>query len=175
MTSDPLGPEWGYGPDGLRTRDASRVVVLDDAGRVLLVRGGDPTRPGEQWWFTVGGGREAGEDGRRAARRELREEAGIDAAEDAFEGPVWRRVADFPFFGQPCRQSEEFYVLRLDSTVTLSRDGWTAMESDVLTDLRWWDPADLAASGDTYYPTTLPALLAELPARFTGEPRTIGD
>ncbi|WP_432546266.1 NUDIX hydrolase [Kineococcus sp. SYSU DK004] len=171
---DPLGPEWGTAPDGTRTRDASRVVVLDDAGRVLLVRGTDPERPGEAWWFTVGGGRGAGEAARDAAARELREETGLAVAPGDLAGPVWVRTADFPYLGRACRQREEFFVLRLGAGARLSRAGWTALELATLTDVRWWHPDELAASGDTYYPADLPALLADLPPAWSGPPRVIG-
>jgi len=43
-------------------RYAARVLLLDEAGRVLLFRGGDPHRPeAGTWWFTPCGGLDAGE------------------------------------------------------------------------------------------------------------------
>jgi predicted amidohydrolase len=60
-------------------REAVRCLVLDGAGRALLVRyGGDP---GGGWWGPPGGGLEAGEDHLAAARRELREELARDDLE----------------------------------------------------------------------------------------------
>ena len=60
-------------------REAIRCLVLDGAGRALLVRyGGDP---GGGWWGPPGGGLEAGEDHLAAARRELREELARDDLE----------------------------------------------------------------------------------------------
>jgi 8-oxo-dGTP pyrophosphatase MutT (NUDIX family) len=44
------------------TRYAGRVLLVDDARRVLLLQGLDPGDPGAgTWWFTPGGGCEGGE------------------------------------------------------------------------------------------------------------------
>ncbi|PRY17867.1 NUDIX hydrolase [Kineococcus rhizosphaerae] len=171
MSTDPLGPEWGHAPDGTRTRSASRVVVLDGAGRVLLLRGSDPARPGTDWWFTVGGGRGPGESARAAAARELLEETGLAVEAAALDGPVWARTAEFEFLGAACRQTEEFFVLRVAQGFEVSRDGWTDLERDSVTECRWWAPDDLA--GETFYPPDLPSLLAGLPPAWVGEPLVI--
>ncbi|WP_337062726.1 NUDIX hydrolase [Kineococcus sp. G2] len=168
-----MGPEWGTAPDGTRTRSAARVVVLDGAGRVLLVRGTDPAAPGAAWWFTVGGGRGVAEPARRAAARELLEETGIVADPAELVGPVWERTADFPYLGQRCRQHEEFFVHRLPAPAQLSRERWTALETATLTDVRWWDAAELARTTDTVYPAGLAELLGQLPVRWDGPPRRI--
>lgn len=171
--ADPLGPEWAVEPDGTRTRAAARVVLLDGAGRVLLVRGTDPERPGQRWWFTVGGGRGADEPAREAAVRELREETGLLAAPADLDGPVWVRTAEFPFYGRSCRQTEEFFVHRVAAGAALTREGWTQLEHDTLTDVRWFTPAELAGvaeAGEAVYPPDLPRLVADLPDRWDGPP-----
>src|ERR1700733_4365493 len=61
-------------------RRAGRVLVIDPAGRVLLLQGFDPAEPDSPFWFTIGGGLDEGEHSAQAALRELREEAGIVAA-----------------------------------------------------------------------------------------------
>ncbi|MGI4894621.1 MAG: NUDIX hydrolase [Janthinobacterium lividum] len=173
-----LGPEWARGSDGVRTRDAARVVVLDEVGRVLLLRGSDPARAGTDWWFTVGGGLEPGESARAAAVRELREETGLLVESSQLQGPAWVRTAEFSFLGEACRQHEEFFVLRVAANsgaeeVGLDRFGWTELEWESLSEVRWWVPADLASSGTEFYPPKLVALLADLPQVWTGEPRSI--
>src|SRR5215469_2972472 len=60
---------------GLPVRRAARVILLDPADRVLLMRYDQPP-PNGQHWATPGGGAEDGEDYPAAALRELAEETG---------------------------------------------------------------------------------------------------
>ncbi len=67
------------GPVRQRTRrrlTGSRVLCLS-AGQVLLVRHEEP-QSGASYWVLPGGGREPGERFEDAARREVREETGIE-------------------------------------------------------------------------------------------------
>ncbi|MEV0122220.1 NUDIX domain-containing protein [Streptomyces sp. NPDC050703] len=60
-------------------RPAARVLCLDAADRVLLLRWRDPVA-GTYVWESPGGGIEPGETPLAAARRELAEETGLDPA-----------------------------------------------------------------------------------------------
>jgi len=67
------------------------VVAVKD-GRVLLIRRGKP--PGEGRWSLPGGRQRLGETVRETARRELREETGVEAAVTALLDVVDSRDDD---------------------------------------------------------------------------------
>ena len=58
----------GMVDDGWRGRRAARVVLIDAAKRVLLLRASDPSRPEKGiWWEIPGGGQDPGETSEVAA------------------------------------------------------------------------------------------------------------
>jgi 8-oxo-dGTP pyrophosphatase MutT (NUDIX family) len=139
-------------------RQAGRVLVLDPAGRVLLLQGFDPAEPDTRFWFTIGGGLDEGEGTAQAALRELREEAGIVAAAGELAGPVWQRRTEFSFDGIRYRQDEDYYVLRVGH-VQVSLTGLDDIERQTVTGYRWWSDAELAVTAERYYPRELADLL----------------
>lgn len=139
-------------------RVTGRVLVLDPQGRVLLLQGFDPARPQRLFWFTIGGGADPGESLAQAAARELREEAGISAEAADLGEPVWSRRTEFSFDGRLLAQHESYFVLRTTGP-EVSLDGLDHLERDTVTGYRWWDPEELAASGERFYPPELPSLL----------------
>ncbi|MFD6896461.1 NUDIX domain-containing protein [Rhodococcus sp. NPDC060086] len=146
-----------------RARTSARVVLLDDTGRVLLLRGHDPDRPDVRFWFTVGGAVEPGEDLRVAAVRELAEETGHGIAPEQLIGPVWRRVAVFPFNGEVLHSEELFFVLQTPAFEP-GTDGFTELERRMDLELKWFDTdelRELVSAGEPLYPQDLPELLAE--------------
>jgi 8-oxo-dGTP pyrophosphatase MutT (NUDIX family) len=169
-----LGPEWQPGPDGLLFRRGARVILLDDDDRVLLLRGHDVDEPGRRWWFTVGGGIDAGESDRDAAVREVLEETGLLLTADDLDGPVFTRSAIFDFFARTCRQDEVFFLARLTGPASLSTSGWTDVERRVVDDLRWWPLDELARVTEEVFPAGLADLVSGLLGGWDGRTRHLG-
>lgn len=140
-------------------RSSARVVVVDAAGRVLLLRGGDPQRPGPAVWHTPGGGIDPGETPGHAAIREVAEEIGLELAET---GPViWTRRMQFSFDGVRYDQDEVFYFARVDGhDVDDSRQ--TPLERRYLSGHRWFTVAELEAFDELVAPPDLAAQLSVL-------------
>jgi 8-oxo-dGTP pyrophosphatase MutT (NUDIX family) len=150
-------PTPGSPPDPIERR-AARVILLDAAGRLLLLRGHDPARPRHSYWFTVGGGLDEGELPAEGAARELAEETGLVVEPAALGEPVWREVTEFPFDGQSYRQVQDFFALRVPSW-QVRTDGFNAIEEASIDGYLWWHIDDLVASGELFYPDELPALV----------------
>lgn len=143
-------------------RPTARVLLLDPADRILLMKGrlpSAPDRPGV--WFTVGGGVEAGETFLEAADREIREETGLI---DFVLGPVvWVREGVM-LLPEPTLLKECYIVARCKGGDPV-REGWTAIERELIDDIRWWTVAELAATADRVFP---PGLAHRLPPLLGG-------
>lgn len=98
----PPGQHQDQRPRPVRIRHAARVVLLDPAGRVLLMRY-DENPPNGRHWSTPGGGLNPGEDYRDAAARELAEETGWHDIE--LLGELHRRDFDMPYLDVTIRQA----------------------------------------------------------------------
>lgn len=158
MTSD-------VAPDGSRDhpfpRIAARVVLLNGAGRALLLRGFDPASPDIRFWFTVGGALDEGETPAQGALRELREETGLVVAPQQLEGPIWHQTTDIPFNGVWYRQDQDFFAVRVESW-QVNTDGFDAEERDTIDAHHWWSLPELLATDERYYPDELPRLVSEI-------------
>ena len=142
----------------MRLRQAARAIVLDPADRILLVRFDFPAR---SFWATPGGGIDEGETPEQAVARELDEEVGLV---DFELGPwVWTREHVFPFEnGLWDGQTELYMLVRTHAFEPTPRFTPQELEAEYVTGLRWWTPAELAASEEAFAPRRLPELLAAL-------------
>jgi 8-oxo-dGTP pyrophosphatase MutT (NUDIX family) len=136
-------------------RPAVRVLLVtrEPDPRVLLLAAQDPDR----FWFPPGGGLEAGEDARAAARREVLEETG--RALDDVGAEVWQRRHVFTWRGEEIDQRERWFLARVPEAFPIDRSGWTAAERADLHAARWFTLAELEATADRLVPDDLAARL----------------
>lgn len=148
-------------PAAARRRRGVRVLIVDPAPAVLLLRCREPVS-GAEWWLTPGGGIDEGEDERAAARRELAEEVGLDA--DVVGPAVWHREDRFVWNHVVVRQTERFLLHRVPARFVASpRLAAGEIAEEGLGAHRWWSLPDLLAADDEVFsPRRLPELLDRL-------------
>jgi 8-oxo-dGTP pyrophosphatase MutT (NUDIX family) len=139
-------------------RRAARVLLVDRAGRTLLLHGGDPARPGQRWWFTPGGGLQGAETPAEGAARELFEETGLRVEPAELGAPIWHQVTEFSYDHRQYRQDQDFFLLRVPEW-QVDTAGMEADEQVTITEHRWWSAAELDASAEQIYPEDLATLL----------------
>jgi predicted amidohydrolase len=151
-------------------REAVRCLVLDHAGRALLVRYADD-RVGGTWWGPPGGGLDPGEDHLAAARRELREEL---ARDDLRVGPfVGRRCHTF-WLGRWMTQRERWVLCRAEP-FEVDPAHVTTLAAEAIQELRWWSADELRVSGVVATPRDLPGLLDRIArGRLPGPDQDLG-
>jgi 8-oxo-dGTP pyrophosphatase MutT (NUDIX family) len=155
----------------MNERRSARVLLFDADDRLLLMQAIDGTvsdpegsrRPGMRFWFTPGGGIEAGESVHGAARREVVEETGLAQVE--FGPVIWYGEQNLLLRGTPTLFKESFVVARTrDPSVTTT--GWQDDERASLLGMRWWAAEELRLSDELILPPFLrrrvPDLLRQL-------------
>ncbi|GHE10826.1 tRNA (adenosine(37)-N6)-threonylcarbamoyltransferase complex ATPase subunit type 1 TsaE [Klenkia taihuensis] len=164
----PHGPSWTVRLRPTRERSSVRVLLVDDAGRVLLFHDSDAgLDPVVTWWMTPGGGIDDGEDDVTAVVRELAEETGLQVDPAQVRGPLARRRVRHGFSDVVVDQRDTFYAVRVPA-FEVSVLGHTEDEQRTILGHRWWTREELAGTGETVYPGDLPALLdlADEPDRW---------
>src|ERR1041385_2613487 len=144
----------------MRRRPSSRLIIIDRNNRVLLFRFMFKRGPlaGQSYWATPGSALEEGESFEDAACRELLEETGV------LRDAVGQHVADQEFTlqlhdGEYVMAEERFFLVRV-ADQSVSRDRWTPVEVEVMTDHRWWSVEELKSTSEAVFPETLVSILA---------------
>jgi 8-oxo-dGTP pyrophosphatase MutT (NUDIX family) len=140
-------------------RPSARVILIAPGPRVLMFRGGDPTRPEDgTWWATPGGGIDAGETPEEAARRELLEETGQIQVE--WGGLVATRTVQFKFMGQ-LYQSDQWVFVAYTKNLQV-KPSTTDRELESIEEQRWLGISELEALEEPVYPRELASILLQL-------------
>jgi TDG/mug DNA glycosylase family protein len=122
---------------GLPMREAVRALVVDSAGRTLLVR----FEGWRTWWTSPGGGVEPGETDEQALARELAEECGLRNYE---LGPLlWTRESYFLDEAGYGGQRERHYLVRANAFEPVP--DWSAQQlaGEGIEELRWFTADEL--------------------------------
>nr|WP_309837333.1 NUDIX domain-containing protein [Caballeronia sp. LZ065] len=143
----------------MRTRPSARLLITTPERRVLLFRfvHRSGVLAGQAYWATPGGGVEQGETFADAAIRELREETGIRIAQISRSIGQREMLLQLPD-GEHVFAVEHYFVVGTD-TESISRDGWTTEERDVMADHRWWSREELCSTHETLFPEGLVEML----------------
>jgi 8-oxo-dGTP pyrophosphatase MutT (NUDIX family) len=138
----------------LTPRPAARILLTDADGRVLLFRFVPDDR--EPFWCTPGGALDPGESYAEAARRELREETGIDC--DC--GPeIARRQVEFVTIEGVAVSADERYFAVTTDAAEIDCGGHTELERRIMREWRWFSRDELARIDEPCFPADLAALL----------------
>jgi len=164
------GSEQPPGAPARPWRLSGRLVVLDPADRVLLVRSHDPDYPelGE-WWEVPGGGVDPGEDTVAAALREVLEETGVEVERETVvpagdgSGPaVWRSELTYLWLGRRRWSRQAIHLARPPVTPEVVAElRYTPEEQATFLAADWVPLADVERLPRTF-PDGLPQIVARL-------------
>lgn len=136
----------------MRGRRTARVLLFDPAERVLLIRCMVMRTDGEfVFWLTPGGEIEAGETPIDAARRELREELGLEVE---VVGPLYTEGSQFEHRGEMRDNLDFVFTARCAADAPALR-GVTPEEIEIMKEIRWWTAAEIETSSERIFPVDL--------------------
>lgn len=134
--------------------------MIDPADRIALVKLQWPAT-GWTGWVLPGGGIEGEESHHDALRRELVEETGVP---EVFIGPpILLREHRIPgMFDQWDGQQETIYLVPANAFEIAPMLSAEELAAENVVEVRWWTPAELAATEDEVRPEGLSDLVAHV-------------
>ncbi|WP_454624695.1 NUDIX domain-containing protein [Bradyrhizobium cenepequi] len=133
-------------------RRTARAILLDEVGRVLLIRFAVLRDQSTfVFWATPGGTVEPGETDLEAARREISEELAIDLP---LTGPVHSAVDRFIHKGVLVENIDIFFVGWLNQQ-RLRLHAKTEDERAAMQEARWWSSEEIDGATETIFPCDL--------------------
>jgi 8-oxo-dGTP pyrophosphatase MutT (NUDIX family) len=137
-------------------------MLFDEAGAILLIRFVVPREGGESvFWALPGGEIEDGETEIEAARREVREELGLEVT---VAGPVYCESNQFWHQGE--MQDNVDFLFRAECGREEPRlIGFTTDEKKIMKEVRWWSVAEVEASKERIFPEGLAGRMREQSGR----------
>ena len=151
-------------------RRSARLIIVDDAGRLLLYLNDmkhevDLQRLGRtDYWITFVGGLDEGETFEAAAVRELREETGWDTP----VGPaIWWLQQVFPFSGKWLHAHERYFLVNA-THAEVSFDGMDVDERGYAQQAHWWTLAEMRETTELMMPFGFTKLADLLEPILTG-------
>ena len=147
-------------------RLSSRLLLVDDNDRLLLIRAYDPREPaGGEWWEVPGGGVELGEDTAAAAVRETAEETGYRVPLDRVGPPCWTGDVTYRWARRRWWSSIVMHLAGVDHPLDWGPHQRLADEESCFVEVGWVALAHVQA-GRRYFPGSL---AADLPRLLAGE------
>ena len=147
----------------MRKRQASRVLLFNPQGEVLLVRFAIPQADGQDFvfWCAPGGEIEDGESPTEAMLREMAEELGLELT---LEGPLWTDQNKFFHQGQMCDNTDFYFRAECDRDAP-KLIGFTVEEMKIMKEIRWWTLEEVAETNAKIFPANLVPWVRKLLAR----------
>jgi 8-oxo-dGTP pyrophosphatase MutT (NUDIX family) len=148
-------------------RLSARLLVVDRAERLLLIRARDQEEPDTgEWWEVPGGGVESGEDTVAAAVRETAEETGYVVQPQCVGPACWTGEVTYRWARRRWWSSMVMHLARLDAQPPRQHPDRRAGEELCFLDVCWVPVRNLPAGDRRYFPASL---AADLPRLLAGE------
>jgi len=143
----------------MKERRSARVILTNTSRQVLLIRFA-VERQNEPFvfWATPGGSVERDESDLDAARRELKEELGLDIE---LTGPVHCVVSEFDHEGERVSNTDVFFAGHAEQLEVMLRYA-TEAERLAMKEIRWWSMTELERTAETIFPVDLTKVLGRL-------------